>query len=187
MTSIPTVSDEHLVQQIVQGDLLAFESLYNRHIRSVYRRVRFAVPEVDVEDVTQEIFLAVIGSLSTFRGEAQFTTWLYTLTNRKVAEYYRKRYRKKETLQVDLIEAEECCDPNTLSDLDEMIDVQNAFNRLPQQYREVILLRFANGMQFPEIAINMKKNMEATKTLFRRAIYKLREIWEEDDEENSKQ
>jgi len=132
--------------------------------------------------VTQEVFLAVICALPTFKGEAQFTTWLYALTNYKVAEYYRKRYRKKEPVQVDLVQAEERGDPNMMSVLDELIDLQNALNSLPKQYREVILLRIAHGMQFSEIAKSLKKNMEATKSLFRRAIYMLRENWEEDDE-----
>jgi len=78
MTSLPNVSDETLIQQFVQGDLVAFDSLYNRHIKAVYNRVRYTVPATDVEDVTQEVFIAAFGSLSKFRGEAQFGTWLRT-------------------------------------------------------------------------------------------------------------
>jgi RNA polymerase sigma-70 factor (ECF subfamily) len=186
MTSLPNVSDEHLVQQFVQGDLLAFDSLYDRHVRAVYKRVRYVIPEMDIEDVTQEVFIAVIGSLSTFRGEAQFTTWLRTLTNRKVAEYYRKRNRKKETIQVDLFEAEECIDQSTRSSMEEIIVLQNSLNNLPQLYREVILLRFAEGLPFNEIAKLLKKNLEATKSLYRRAIYTLREMVDVKDEQITK-
>ena len=106
MTSLHNVSDEHLIRQFVQGDLLAFDLLYYRHVKTVYNRVRFVVPESDVEDVTQEVFLAAVSSLPTFRGEAQFSTWLRSLTNHKVAEYYRRRSRKKETMQVDFEYAE---------------------------------------------------------------------------------
>ena len=84
-------NDEYLIEQFVQGDPKAFDSLYDRYVKVVYKRVRYVVPEMDVEDVTQEVFLAMLSSLSSFRGEAQFSTWLRTLTNNKVAEYYRKK------------------------------------------------------------------------------------------------
>src|SRR3990170_4224317 len=119
MTSLPNVSDEHLIQQFVQGDLIAFDSLYIRHVKTVYSRVRYTVPETDVEDVTQDVFCAAFRSLPTFRGEALFTTWLRTLTNHKVAEYYRRRSRKKETIQVDLIQAEEHSDQSNTSSLED--------------------------------------------------------------------
>ena len=186
MTSLPNVSDEHLIQQFVQGDLLAFDSLYHRHVKAVYNRVRYVVPEMDVEDVTQEIFLAALCSLPTFRGEAQFTTWLRTLTNHKVAEYYRRRARKKETMQVDLIQAEERSDQSNTSSLEDQLALQIILYNLPNHYREVILLRFAEGMPFNEIANQLKKDLEATKSLFRRAICAVREKMEVKDEQTSK-
>jgi RNA polymerase sigma-70 factor (ECF subfamily) len=186
MTSLPNVSDENLIQQFVQGDLQAFDSLYNRHVKAVYNRVRYRIPETDVEDVTQDVFLAVLCSLPTFRGEAQFNTWLRTLTNHKVAEYYRRRYRKKETMQVDLVQAESCSDQSNASTLEDRIVLRDILNNLSKHHREVILLRFAEGMPFKEVAHQMKKNPEATKSLFRRAISALREKIEVKDEQTSK-
>ena len=174
MTSYTDISDEHLIQQFVQGDLRAFDSLYYRHIRSVYNRVRYTVPETDVEDVTQEVFIAALHSIPSFRGEARFGTWLRTLTNNKVAEYYRKRSRKKETMQVDLIHAERRGDRSNHSTFEDRIALRNALKVIPDQYREVILLRFAEGMQFNEIAELLHQNPEATKSLFRRAMSALR-------------
>jgi RNA polymerase sigma-70 factor (ECF subfamily) len=182
MTSLPNVSDEHLIQQFVQGDLLAFDSLYNRHVKAVYNRVRYAIPETDVEDVTQDVFLAALSSLPRFRGEAQFSTWLRTLTNHKVAEYYRRRNRKKETMQVDLVQAESCSDQSNASILEDRIVLRDILYDLSKHHREVILLRFAEGMQFNEIANQLKKNPEAIKSLFRRAISAIQERMEVKDE-----
>lgn len=178
MTSQPDISDNLLIQQFVQGDLDAFEILYERYVRKVYNRVRYVVAETDVEDVTQEVFFAALKSLHTFRGEARFSTWLRTLTNHKVAEYYRKRSRKKETMQIDLSYAETRGDQSKASDLEDRITLRRALRELPQQYREVILLRFAEGMQFNEIARTLKQNPEATKSLFRRAMAALRDTLE---------
>ena len=186
MTSLPNVSDEYLIQQFVQGDLLAFDSLYNRHVKAVYKRVCFVIPETDVEDVTQEVFLAALCSLTAYRGEAQFSTWLRSLTNNKVAEYYRRRSRKKETMQVDLVHAERRSDQSNTNSLEDRIALYSALNQLPKQYYEVIILRFAEGLQFNEIAKLLKKNPEATKSLFRRALSALREKMEVKDEQTSK-
>lgn len=170
MTSLHSVSDEHLIEQIVQGDLLAFESLYHRHVKVVYNRVRYTVPETDVEDVTQEVFIAVFGSLQKFRGEAQFKTWLRKLIKNKVAEYYRRRSRKKEMMQVDLVQAENQSDHHHPSSEEDRIVLQSILMTLPDLYCEVILLRFAEDMPFNEIAGCLKKKPEAVKSLYRRAM-----------------
>lgn len=174
MLSRSAVSDEHLIQRFQQGDLDAFGSLYERHVRAVYNRVRYVIPEADVEDVTQEVFLAAMKSLHGFRGESRFSTWLRTLTNYKVAEYYRKRHRKQDPRETPMTEAELLPDGEAKLQLEERIALRHALNRIPEQYREVILLRFSDGMQFDEIAQVMGSNLERTKSLFRRAVAALR-------------
>lgn len=174
MTAYPAVSDETLIQQFREGDPGAFDALYQRHLPSVYNRVRYTIPESDVEDVTQEVFMAALKSLPSFRGEAQFSTWLRTLINHKVAEYYRRRNRKSEAPQVPLAEAVQRGEGNSSKLMEERLALRTALSQLPGQYRDVILLRFAEGMQFNEIAELTGQNLEATKSLFRRAVSALR-------------
>jgi RNA polymerase sigma-70 factor (ECF subfamily) len=182
MTSIPDISDEQLIQQFVQGDLQAFDTLYSRYVKTVYNRVRYKVPRADVEDVTQEVFITLIGALPTFRGESQFRTWLYTLTNNKVAEYYRQQSRKKVNMQVDLEYAEQVSDQsNAKNVLEDRIFVWRALRRIHKTYREVILLRFADGMRFKEIANFQGQTLEATKSFFRRAMSALQEELENEN------
>jgi RNA polymerase sigma-70 factor (ECF subfamily) len=168
------VSDEHLIQRFKQGDLDSFNSLYERHVQAVHNRVRYVIPESDVDDVTQEVFIAVLKSLHGFRGESMFSTWLRTLTNYKVAEYYRKRNRKQDPHEVPMTEAEVLPDGSTNLQLEERIALRKALNSVPEKYREVLLLRFSDGMQFDEIAKTMGSNLETTKSLFRRAVAALR-------------
>lgn len=175
MTAQPATSDEILIQQFKDGNKNAFDELYQRYLSGIYKRVRFVVPENDVEDVTQEIFIAAFKSLSSFRGEAQFGTWLRTLTNNKVAEYYRRRNRKQEAPQVPLNDALGRTEGNTVKIMEERITLRNALRQIPDQYQEVILLRFAEGLQFNEIAEVTGQHLEATKSLFRRAISALRD------------
>lgn len=167
-------SDEILIQQFKDGRQEAFDSLYQRHLPNVYKRVRCVIPENDVEDVTQDIFIAALKSLSSFRGDSQFRTWLRTLTNHKVAEFYRKRSRKQEPLLSPLSDASGRTEGATSKVLEERIFIQNALKKLPENYREIILLRFVEDMQFNEIAELTNQNLEASKSLFRRAIAALR-------------
>ena len=127
-----------------------------------------------MEDVTQEIFIAALNSLSSFRGDAKFSTWLRTLTNYKVAEFYRKRTRKQEPPLSPLSDTSARTTGNTSKTMEERVYLQRALQDMPENYREIILLRFAEDLQFNEIAEMTNQNLEATKSLFRRAIAALR-------------
>ena len=172
------ISDEYLIQQFVQGNQQALDALYLRYVKTVYTRVHYVIPKMDVEDVTQEVFIAMLRSLPSFRGEAKFSTWLRTLTNNKVAEYYRKRSRKNDAMQVDLEYAEWSSDNSNDNSMEDRVTVRHALSRIPKPYREIILLRYIEGMPFNEIADYLNKNVEATKSLHRRAISSLKEVLE---------
>ena len=159
-------NEEDLILSAQQGKLEAFTTLYEYYLPIVYNRVRYTVPEEDVEDVTQEVFITLIRSLKSFRGEAKFNTWLRTLTTRQVANYYRKR-RVASPLDEHLHA------PNDPCLTDEVIILRQAFRKLPQNYREILLLRFSENMPFQEIARLQHRTLEATKSLFRRAFIAL--------------
>jgi len=157
-------NEDDLVASAQGGALEAFTALYEHYLPVVYNRVRYIVPEEDVDDVTQDIFIAVIRSLKGYRGEARFGTWLRTITNRQIAEYYRRK-RPPETMLVENLHAAH--DPETA---EQVFLLRQAFRKLPQRYREVLLLRFAEEMPFQEIARLQHISLEATKSLFRRAM-----------------
>ncbi len=167
-------SDEFLIQQFKDGRNEAFDLLYHKYLPKVYNRVRYVVPESDVEDVTQEIFIAALKSLPSFRGDSKFGTWLRTLTNHKVAEFYRRRSRKQEPHTAPLSEALARAEGETSAGLEDRVFLQRTLQNLPENYREILLLRFAEDMQFNEIAEHTNQNLEAVKSLFRRAVAALR-------------
>lgn len=156
--------DTELVQLARQGKPEALTLLYERYLPMVYNRVRYTVPPEDVEDVTQEVFIAAIRSIKGFRGEAKFSTWLRSLTVRQIAEYYRKRRKLGVELNENMHAAID------LSSSDDAIILRQAFQKLPENYKEIILFRFAEGLPFQEIANMQGCNIEAVKSLFRRAV-----------------
>lgn len=180
-------SDEELVRLAQQGALAAFEALVERYLPKVIHRLRVVLPPEEVEDVAQEVFIAVIRSLPGFRFEARFSTWLRTLVNRQVANYYRSRPSPTLPLTAFTPGGQPDSDPdpevmlgldrNSLnahlmeeSDLDDQITLRLAFRNLPAHYQEILFLRFTEGLQFDEIAQIQGQSLEATKSLFRRAV-----------------
>lgn len=186
MAEMKAKTDEELVRCAQAGEVGAFNILYERYLNVVYRRVRCSIPQADVEDVTQEVFIAVVCSLKEFRGDAKFRTWMYTILGRKIADHYRRRDPADFQLKDH---ADECADDSmnlveqisggtNFSRIDDIILVRQALLRLPPHYREVILLRFADDLPFAEIAVQLGQSLEATKSLFRRAISTLQDILE---------
>lgn len=165
-------SDEELVRSAQAGNQQAFVALYERFFPSVYAWVRFKVPVSDVDDVTQEVFIAMLKSLSSFRGQSKFSTWIWTLTSRKIADYHRQS-RAKFSEDVDYEEAAELPSPENHHaghHQDDVRAIQHALNKLPQNYQEIIKMRFIDDLPFQEIARQNGQTLEATKSLFRRAI-----------------
>lgn len=167
--------DNHLARQAQQGDRDAFLELYDRYLNKVFNRVKSRVPVQYAEDVTQEIFIAVLRSLDSFEQRARFSTWLYTIVNRHIADFYRKRSRRNLDQHVSLETVENVISEPFDDSSEERGLIQQAFHELPEHYQDVILLRFADGLTFAEIAEERGQSLEATKSLYRRAIQTLRD------------
>jgi len=168
-------SDEVLARQAQQGDRDAFLLLYDRYLDKVFNRVKSRVPPQYAEDVTQEIFIAVVRSIRNFELRSRFNTWLYTIVNRQIAEFYRQRRRYSDDQSVSLDQAEYLASDTPSPGEDETILIQKALQNLPPHYQEVIIQRFADGLSFAEIAEQRNQSLEAIKSLYRRAIQALRD------------
>jgi RNA polymerase sigma-70 factor (ECF subfamily) len=165
--------DEELVRSAQTGKQDAFVLLYERYFPSVFARVRFKIPENDVEDVTQEIFIAVLKSLGSFKGQSKFSTWIWTITNRKIVDYYRSnksRLTEQDDYEEVVIKNPSNHTVSIDSPLDDLDIVQHALGTLPQNYQDILLMRFVDEMPFNEIAYQTGQSLEATKSLFRRSV-----------------
>lgn len=168
--------EEELVRRAQSGDQQAFSDLYESFFPLVHKRVAYLIPAEDVDDVSQEVFIAMIRSLKTFRGESKFSTWLRVIVNRQIANYYRSNRK-----MLGETELEETWQPPQSSPFstrvrqDRKILVQQGLTKLPEHYQEIILLRFADGLRFKDIAALQGKSLDAIKSLFRRALEAMRE------------
>ncbi len=171
-------TDAQLVTWAQMGNREAFLTLYSRYLNRVFGRVKARVPIQDVEDVVQEIFIAALRSLNSFEQHSQFSTWLYTIVNRQIAEFYRKRQRTigdDHLVSLDDIEHTMSAGEYDRERMDEHIHIKKALDQLPEHYREVIFLRLIDQYPFAEIAEKRGQSVDAVKSLYRRAIHAIYE------------
>ncbi len=161
-----TLPDEELAQLARNGDRLAFDVLCDRYLPVVYNRLRALLPLDAVDDVTQEVFIAAVGAIRHYRATATFRTWISAIARHKAVDFYRKRGRQPETVEFD----PEVNDVAEHSAWKEQAVVRMAMQELPAHYQEVLLLRFAEGLPFQDVADTLGLSLEAAKSRYRRAI-----------------
>ena len=174
------LSDRALAIAAGQGDMAAFEQLYERHNRRVYSlclRMTQNVPEA--EDLTQEVFIQLFRKIGSFRGESAFTTWLHRLTVNQVLMHFRKRSVKLERTTeegetpIQIVRGTE--NPNAMPVLDR-IALDSALSQLPPGYRTVFVLHDVEGRDHEEIAKILGVAVGTSKSQLHKARMKLRGI-----------
>jgi RNA polymerase sigma-70 factor (ECF subfamily) len=160
------LSDEQLVERAKKGERAALEALCDRYLPRIYNRLRALLPPEAVEDVTQEVMVALVRGLRRYREESTFRTWISAIARYKVADYYRSRERQPET--VTFIEGFHNFEANAA--WEERALVRIVLRRLPADYQEVLLLRFAEGLLFRQIGEALDISTEAARSRYRRAV-----------------
>ena len=85
-----------LIEQLKQGDEAAFKTIVDTWQNMVYNTAVGIVQNAeDAEDITQEVFVQVYQSISSFKGDSKFSTWLYRITITKSLDHERRKKRKK--------------------------------------------------------------------------------------------
>ena len=139
----------------------------------VTRRARMLLPASAVDDVVQETFLAAVGSLHLWRRDASFRTWLEAILRHRVADYYRQHERRIATVSLEAVG-----DVHPLrSDYQIGADVRMTLADLPPADRDVLRLRFADGLRFTDVARKLGVSLEAAKSRYRRAVVRFTEAW----------
>lgn len=185
----PEFPDEGLMLAYRDGNLAAFDSLYARHDRRVFRHIlRMVRDHSESCDLAQEVWIKVTQARRSYEPTAKFSTWLYRIVVNHVRDYYklaRNRHRG-ESLDDDSADeqARAAMEP-TMARHDEpdawLIRKQSseeliaAIDRLPVLQREALLLHIDAGMSLDEIAAMTLVNFETVKSRIRYAMKKLRD------------
>jgi RNA polymerase sigma-70 factor (ECF subfamily) len=174
------VADYTLARAAAQGDMKAFEELYDRHNRRVYSLcLRMTQNASEAEDLAQEAFIQLFRKIGSFRGESAFTTWLHRLTVNQVLMHFRKRSVKLERTTeegetpVQIVRGTE--NPNAMPVLDR-IELDRAMQQLPPGYRSVFFLHDVEGHEHEEIAKLLGVAVGTSKSQLHKARMKLRKL-----------
>ena len=145
--------DEDLVRRYVGGDRSAFGVLVERHERRVYNlALRMTGREEDARDATQEAFLTALRKLSSFRGEAAFTTWMHRVTVNACYDLLRKRQRAPLLDRLPDHEIEPPPAPDHAEATVDAIVVQRALMSVTEDFRAVLILHDVQDLAYEDVA-----------------------------------
>jgi RNA polymerase sigma-70 factor (ECF subfamily) len=144
--------DGALARRASDGDSEAFAELVRRHEGRVYSiALRMTGREEDARDAAQDAFVSAYRKLSSFRGDAAFTTWLHRVTVNATYDLLRKRSRAPEPVpEVPEPIGAPVDDPS--GRVAQEIDVREALALVPEEYRAVLVLRDMEDLPIGEVA-----------------------------------
>ena len=131
------------IRAAAAGDREAFGQLYACYFRMVHAVLLGRVPRRDVDDLVQDVFLTAFTRLKGLREPAEFGGWLATIARNRATDHLRRSHEQVEL--PDELPGGEAIEADTLAVLD-------AVRKLPDAYRETLLMRLVEGMTGAEIA-----------------------------------
>lgn len=176
-------SDEELVNLYVETQQNAyFERLYERYCDKVYRKcLSFTKDPVRAEDLTHDVFLKLVVKLGSFRGQAKFSTWLYSITYNYCTDQLRSPHLRREVYMDEGWERLDvgADDENELVELAEMEaqQVQRAMEQLSADERTLLLMKYQHDMSIRDIAALNGLTESAVKMRLKRSRDRLRKYY----------
>jgi RNA polymerase sigma-70 factor (ECF subfamily) len=175
-----SAKDFELTQAAANGNMMAFEEIYNRHHRRVYSIcLRMLQNATEAEDLTQDVFIQLHRKIGSFRGDSAFTTWLHRLTVNQVLMHFRKRNVKFEKTTeegetpVQIVSG--TSNPMKMPVVDK-IAIEDAIGQLPDGYKNVFVLHDVEGYEHEEVARILGCSVGTSKSQLHKARLKLRKL-----------
>ncbi len=191
MFNAETLNDNMLVQKFIDGDQFALEELINRHKNRVFTYIVLIVKNHQLaEDIFQDTFIKVIRSLKTgkYTENGKFVSWVLRIAHNLIIDHFRKEKLLSTTsnddTEIDLFNSQKYSDENIEDRLVyEQIteDVRNLIDLLPEDQRQVIIMRHYMGLSFKEISKQTDVSINTALGRMRYALINLRKIIEKNN------
>lgn len=184
------MNQPELIIQLQQGEESAFRGIVDEWQDMVFNTAMGIVQnEQDADDITQEAFIQVHQSISSFKGDSKFSTWLYRITVSKALDHEKKRRRKKRFAFVqglfgrsgeESIEIPNYNHPGVLLENKECAnELLKAMKQLPDKQRIAFTLNKLEGQSYQETAEIMNTTLYAVESLMGRAKLNLQKYLRE--------
>lgn len=144
--------DTAFVAALQAGDPEAWEKFANRYSTKLRQYLSYRLPTAEsIDDVLSEIFIGTVRTIGQFANDVSLSTFVYSITHRKIADYWRRQ-----TTTVALADV-------TITETHELL------SRLPEVMQNALLLRYYVGLSIVEIAQILGRSFKATESLLSRA------------------
>ena len=179
------ITDQNLVKQYVQGNEACLEMLINRHKNRIFTTIILIVKDSYIaEDLFQETFIKIINNLKKgkYNEEGKFLPWAMRIAHNMAIDYFRKMKRMPtitdssgddifRTIKIAVENREEQIIRTEKEDM-----VRLAINRLPEEQRQVLILRHYGNLSFKEIAAMTDVSINTALGRMRYALNNLRKM-----------
>lgn len=182
--------DAKLVRAYIEGCEEAFEVLVNRHKDKVFTTILFIVKDRDLsEDLLQDVFIKAIHTLKggKYNEDGKFKAWLCRIAHNMAIDFYRKNQRnplvtieERSNIANDLDFSEDSIEKEKI-DLDTKNKLHALIEQLPQNQKEVLVMRHFSGLSFKEIAEETGVSINTALGRMRYALLNLRKEFEQND------
>lgn len=180
------ITDEELVKRFLDGNETYIEDLINRHKNKVYTYIILIVKNQPLaEDIFQDTFIKVIKSLKEgkYKDNGKFVSWVIRIAHNLIIDYFRKEKQintfNNEDYEADIFNSKKLSTGNIEENLiqDQITrEVRLLIDRLPEDQKQVILLRHYGGLSFKEIAEQTNVSINTALGRMRYALINLRKL-----------
>jgi len=176
--------DEYLINEYLGGNQNSFKLLVEKYTPSIYNFSLRFVGEGYVNDIVQDVFIKIWKNLKKFnKTKASFKTWIFTITRNTITDYLRKKKmipfssldEDGESFEND-IPSDIILPDKALIELEDKELLNNVLDKLPANYKEVLILYYQEDMTFNEIGQLLGKPLNTVKSYHHRALIKLQEM-----------
>jgi len=184
-------TDYELVQEFINGNQISIEYLITRHKNKVYTYILLIVKNEQLaEDIFQDTFIKVIQSLKQgkYRDNGRFLSWVIRIAHNLIIDHFRKEKQlntlSNDSYETDIFNSKKMSDKNVEEFLIEdqiQNDVRKLIDELPDDQKEVILLRHYGGLSFKEIADQTNVSINTALGRMRYALINLRKLIKKHD------
>lgn len=169
---IVSVSEALLVKKAKHKDQEAYGKLYLFYLDAIYRYIFFRVGQnkQDAEDLAEVVFIKAWNKIGQFDGK-NFRAWIYRIAHNEIVDFYRK---SKQVVLLDetIIDTKKSLEQEVI-DKETKEGIMKAIDKLTEEQKTVIILKFIEGLPNSEIAKVMDKKEEAVRALQYRALKQL--------------
>ena len=183
------VSDYELIQRFIKGEQSCFEQIIHRHKNKVFAYISLYIRDQALaEDLFQDTFMKVIQSVKTgkYQDNGKFVSWVMRIAHNLIIDHFR-RIKQMNTIsnddyESDLFNSRKLAESTVEDDIIKrqiQKDVRKMITMLPDDQREVVILRHYAGLSFKEIADITDVSINTALGRMRYALINMRKLMEE--------